>query len=667
MAAAAATAPLTAPAATSIEYVAVGGKSPSVPAVDKSYSPAEDFYMYVNSRWQKSVKMPRYEDDFGISEEIELDLRNTLLEALEKYRRAHSTSGLSRLATSFLDPSVQKSAVTDLKHLLHSIGCIDDAASFGKAVGYLNRIQSRAPFSFVVNSDYYDSKKCCVYIYEPLLGLPSKHNYEDIASNRILPAYRRFLNRAGELLEVEGLESALSTEASLIPFLSEASELRNVSYVYNPMTLKELEETFETIPWRVALSGWGMTPESMRRAKFIVTNKKYFMKLDQLLASASSSVFDPFVKWLQSMVIVHYIKYLPPPFDDLHYSFYDKLIKGVDVKLPQTNLTLKVLMAFAPQDLSRMFVRLAVPTKVKTMTIQYVRLLKAATARRISSLKWMEPSTKSAALRKVRNMTFQVAYPDKWRSETDEVAIDSKRPFYNLTALASADTDSMIHDLKTHSCRKRPSYWRDGAFEVNAYYYPEGNMMVVPAGILRPPFLDTERSDAWNLGSIGVAISHEITHGFDDDGRVFDEHGNYHDWWTPSDERTYHTMSEAVVDLFEGQKYMGGKVNGKMTLNENLADLGGLAIALDALKSILPDDDAKRKQAYKDFFIGFAVSWRQKDRPKKARQALLLDVHAPPIYRVNLIVRQFEEFYMAFDIKHDAKGFVPPAERIVFW
>jgi putative endopeptidase len=264
-------------------------------------------------------------------------------------------------------------------------------------------------------------------------------------------------------------------------------------------------------------------------------------------------------------------------------------------------------------------------------------------------------------------MSFQVAFPEKWESETQRIKVNIHRPFLNLFELGKLDTVDMLEDLRKIRCSKRPSKWRDGAFEVNAYYYPEGNMMTVPAGILRPPFFDTSRSDGWNFGSIGVAISHEITHGFDDDGRVFDAHGSYKDWWTLSDERTYDKMSRAVVELFDGQKYMGGKVDGKLTLNENVADLGGMAIALEALNSTLPDDPAVRKAAYRDFFTGFAVSWRQKDRPKKARQALLLDVHAPPYYRVNLTVRQFEEFYTAFDIKHGDKGFIAPEERIKLW
>jgi putative endopeptidase len=618
--------------------------------------------MYVNAKWQRSVKMPDYEDDFGISEEIELDLRTQLLLALEKHRRAHPSDGLSRLATSFLDDSVQGSAVEDLIRLLNSFDCIDSPETLGKAIGHMNKIQCRAPISLVVNSDYYDSKKCCMYLYESTLGLPSKNDYTEGGGHRVLPAYRRFLARIGELLHVADLETIISTEADLLPYLADAGELRNIEYAYNPHTLRELTRSYPNIPWSSILHALGVKkPESIR---YIVTNTKFFDHLDGIFRTAD---YKKLATWFKSLAINHYVKYLPPPFDDLHYTLFERLIKGVDVKLPQENLTLKVLMTFAQQDLSRMFVRLVVPDSTKRSATTLIHLLKAATARRLTGLKWMEPSTKRAALRKVTAMQFQVAYPGKWSSETTGVKIDSRRPFQNIIELSSADTERMLEDLSRHGCRKRPEKWRDGAFEVNAYYYPEGNMMVVPAGILRPPFFDKTRSMAWNLGAIGVAISHEITHGFDEDGRSFDADGNYADWWTESDADTYRTMSRDVVKLFEGQKYMGGTVDGELTLNENLADLGGMAIGLEALRAILPSDPAAEEALYRDFFQGFAVSWRQKDRPKKAKQALLLDVHAPPLYRVNQIVRQFEEFYTAFHIRPDEKGYIPKSERVTFW
>jgi putative endopeptidase len=193
-------------------------------------------------------------------------------------------------------------------------------------------------------------------------------------------------------------------------------------------------------------------------------------------------------------------------------------------------------------------------------------------------------------------------------------------------------------------------------------------MMVVPAGILRPPFFDLKRSDAWNLGGIGSAIGHEITHGFDDDGRLYDEHGSYANWWTPHDETIYKKKAQQVVDLFHNEPYMDGKVDGKFTLSENLADLGGIAIALEALNTmIIGKSDLDANAMYRDFFISYAVSWRNKDRPKKAKDALKTDPHAPAPLRVNLIVKQFEEFYRAFDIRPDEKGYVPPEKRVQLW
>lgn len=640
--------------ASRISHIPSGDKTPVVPPVDTRISPITDFYSYVNNRWQKSVKMPAFEDDYGVSEEIESHLRKILLGAIDKHRRANPSDNLSRLATSFLDDAVQESGVLDLKQLLEKIRCIDSPESLAKALGHLNRIQCQAPVSFVVNSDYYNSSKCCVYLYEASLGLPSKSQYD--SDSPVLAAYVRFLQIVGDKLGAPGLERAVSLEVSLLKYLSDTGDLRDVEYVYNPHSLAELQHTYPHVPWSIMLEAWGLKTLG-GTTRYIVTNKKYFAELDRMLAAMKA---EDWIVLLQAAVVVHFVKYLPPPFDELHYRLFEKLIKGNDVKLPQSNLTLKVLMEYAQQDLSRMYVRLAVPDDTKHRATELVRLLKAASARRIRALKWMEGSTKRAALKKVDHMGFQVAYPAHWRSETGAVAIDAGKPLTNLFVLASADTDSMISDLEKRTCRKRPDKWKEGAFEVNAYYYPEGNMMVVPAGILSPPFFDLKRSMAWNLGGIGAAIAHEITHGFDDDGRLFDEKGNYAEWWTPSDARTYKQMSKSVIELFEGKEYMGGKVNGEMTLSENLADLGGLAIALDALKAILPADPAAAKKAYQEFFTSYAVSWRQKDRPKKAKQALLLDVHAPTIYRVNLIVQQFEEFYMAF-------GGAAPAERIEFW
>jgi len=266
-------------------------------------------------------------------------------------------------------------------------------------------------------------------------------------------------------------------------------------------------------------------------------------------------------------------------------------------------------------------------------------------------------------------MLFQVAYPDKWEFELDETKIDPTRMLMNIWNLAKYDTDIMIKHLKRGKINEKEN-WEDGVFEVNAYYYSDKNLMVIPAAILQTPFFDLKRSQAWNFGGIGAAIGHEITHGFDDDGRLYNKSGVMKDWWSTEDADKYKEMSQSLVELFNKATYMGGKVDGDLTLSENIADLGGVSIALEALEMEFVKDnysDAAKKTAYKEFFTSYAVSWRNKDRAKKAEQSLLLDKHAPAPLRVNLIVRQFAEFYAAFDIGESDPGYIPVGDRIQLW
>ena len=643
---------------------------PTVPPVDARVAPSTDFYAFVNNNWHKHTRLPGYEDSFGVSEEIEMEVRDKLLEAVTALRRKHPAQGLSVLATSFLDNKAQASSVRDLKHLLVKISCATAAAGLGDFLGELNRLQCKAPVSFVVNSDYYDSHKCCVYIYEATLGLPTKSLYTEHGGyGEPLRHYKRLLAELGKLLEIEDdLTAVVETERHLLPVISEHGDVSSTSYTYSPHSLAELEHAYPAIPWLTALRAWGLREDVARRTKFVVTNARYLEVVNRIFHGPLPALQT----WLRCITILYFLKYLPPPYDDLHYELFERRLKGNRVKLPQDQLTLRVLMTFAQQDLSHLFVSACVHGDTRRRATTLVHRLVAATAERIRGLAWMEARTKVAALKKVERMAFQVAYPSAWDSEIREVGgarrLDASRPLANVFALAAADSRKMIGDLTRGACRKTARHWIEGAFEVNAYYYPEGNLMIIPAGILRAPFFDLRRSDAWNLGGIGAAIGHEITHGFDDDGRNYDETGSYADWWSASDAATYTHMAAAVERLFEGAEYMGGHVSGKLTLSENLADLGGLAIALTALKKLLEGASMEEmKKAYVEFFTSYAVSWRQIDRPEKARQALELDVHAPPPLRVNLIVRQFQEFYDAFDVAADATGYIPAEKRIVFW
>lgn len=638
---------------------------PSVPPISSSYNPADDFYMYVNAIWQHKTVIPSYAHTIGVSEEIEESLKDTLLEALTKRHKKHPSAPISLASHGFLTEKGGKHSVQFLKDVMTSFDDWKTIEDVGDAIGFLNRIQSRAPLSVVISSDSNDSDQCCVFLYEPELGLPEKHVYNAMEHHPALTAYKKMLNESGKALGFPGFESAAKFEADLLPHMSAVEDRKDVRFSYDPQPFKAIQSLFPGIPWTSIFSGMRLPLEVAEDSQFIVTNKQYFSHLEGLFKRLS---MDDWRIWMRTELLGTFLEYLPAPFKDYHYVIYDHILRGSTKPHPADHIMLRALQKFAPQALSQVYVEEAVPKATKPTVIKLIGQLKAATKARIALLGWMSPESRVKATDKIEAMRFQVGYPDDWDSELKHIRVKKDEPLQCLFDLASSDTIEMIHDLKEHACGKDVDVWEEGAFEVNAYYYPEGNMMTIPAGILNPPFFDLHRSNAWNLGGIGAAIGHEITHGFDEDGRNYDAEGNYNPWLSAEDSHKFTRLAQTTVALYQKQHIHGGVVNGRRTLSENLADLGGLSIALEALRHLLVGSKVEdQMKAYREFFESYAVSWRTKQRPEKAKQALLLDRHAPAQLRVNLVVRQFQEFYDAYDIKEGSAGYVPVSERIVFW
>lgn len=644
-----------------------GGERIPTTKLHTSTPPNVDFYAYVNKEWHKHVHVPPYRGGYGVSEEIEDDVETKLIQLISKQVRLYPEQRVSKLARSFLHTASQRNGVVDMQRILNTFECMSSSQDIGHSIGAMNRIQARGPLTLYVSNDTYNSKKCVIVISETSLGLTNPWYYRTGTRNHIRVKYVHLLQKLGKLTNIENLEYAEKIEELIAPYLMDGNESSSVNYYYNLHTYNELITKYVHIPWENIFEGWGLEKTKLSKYVYNVYNPRYVKILNDLFNGMSLEYWKI---WMRAGTLLSFLEYLPPPYDDLHFELFGRALKGKIEKLPQKYLTLKVLKIFAKHDLGRMFVESNVHANTKEMATDLVKLLKEATIKRLQAAEWLETNTRRTAIRKVEHMLFQVAHPQKseWRSETSVVDIDESRPLLNIINLNVGDTDRMLADI-FDGCVKHPEVWEDGVFEVNAYYYSEGNMMVIPAGILRSPFFDVKKSKAWNLGGIGSAIGHEITHGFDADGRMYDENGSYADWWTPHDERIYNEKSEKIVELFDKQLYMGGRVDGNFTLSENLADLGGLAIALEAMKMLINNKHSvsEVKQMYRDFFISYAVSWRNKDRPKKAKEALKSDPHAPAPLRVNLIVAQFEEFYYAFDIAPGSKGYIKPEDRVQLW
>ena len=409
------------------------------------------------------------------------------------------------------------------------------------------------------------------------------------------------------------------------------------------------------------LEGWGCSKSVLRSTTFIITNERYIKAFDRICRTFDLEALQ---LWLQAYAVLTLLPYLPDPYDTLQFTFYGKTLQGKTEPTPRTEFAMGVLQKMMPQFLGKvLYKHTPHVADIKKDVVAMVHRLKRAAIHRVEAVEWLSPATREKAVTKLHRMHMNIGYPRAWR--LPRLTLHPSHLIENIIKLGEQTTKESIAELG-HACAKEDGIWDDGIYIVNAFYYQDQNKMVIPLGMLQPPFFDRTKSIGWNYGGIGSAIAHEITHGFDDDGRMYDETGSWKNWWSHQDELHYHEQTKKLVALFDKRPYKGGHVNGELTLDENLADLGGMAIALQALQEEM-GTSSSRKSLLKDFFTAYAVSWRLKDRSKKAQQALQIDRHAPPEFRVNLIVSQFPEFYEAFDVGESSPMWVAPEDRIKLW
>ena len=596
--------------------------------------------------------MPNYTSSYNISNEVEENVNDHLTTCIRNHRASHPTHPLSVLVHSILHGGTEN--VEDLHEQLEHIQSIRTEYHIGYVIGYLNSIHCSSPIDVSIQRNCHGH--CCIYVGESTLGLPERHMFEE---RDIVAKYKAYLRSVGTLCSIPRLDTVFTTEHR---FAESAFHGKDEGSQY---TFERLGAVFANIPWIAILEGFGCSDTVYTRLEYRISNVDYIRQLNTEFPRLGRA---DWIRWLQSMLLHTCIEYLPDPYANLHFSFYEHVLKGSIRKVPRSVTLLRILNDYVPQLLGSVCIGSVASATTKAHATALVQQLKRSTHRRITEATWLHASTRRKALDKVSAMLFQVAYPSRWRLETDGVPLHPSRLLTNLLLLSRHDTVRQIHQLLHDDCGRHPSRWVDSPFIVNAYYYSDKNMLMIPAGSLRPPFFDRRRSLAWNLGGVGSVIGHEISHGFDDDGRLYDEKGFCTNWWLPQDETAYHGMTQKIIKLFDGVPFMGGTVDGRRTLDENIADLCGVSIALGALRDTMAtSSESERRRAYREFFISYATSWRTKMRPKKALFALRTSVHAPAKLRVNTIVQQFDEFYEAFDIRPGMEGWIAPAKRIRIW
>ena len=629
-----------------------------------SIRPGSDFYRYINGAWLRHTPMPPYASSYGVSEEVDSHIEKFIfkeiyacqaLVAKGKPRTFDDTVrySIGQMALSSLRPNMQKNNVEFLKRSIRSLGCIRDTNDIASALGAMCR------FNIATILEISISQTASIYrinLSPGSLGLPHLQYYNATVpgKSKILYAYTGLLARIVKRLDIDDLSYMIPLEAIFAANLSHA-EKEDESII---LTGAELVKEYKNIPWDILFKSYGIEDDKFKTHKINVDSPGWFSYLNKQMIDL------PLEQW-QSLLtlhtILHALPYLPPPFDTWHHYLYGRLLRGQRNKTPQDILTLNIVKNQMPTQLGYIFVKKYLSPEFKSQATQFVNHIVDAAVKHVKEVEWFTGETRRRAAEKIRGMTVSAGYYELPLQPPPTLQPDNL--LANIYILEAASTDQQIRQL-LHGTPK--GFWKEPPYTVNAYYYHETNQIIIPAGCFFWPFFNEAHKEwiGWNYGGLGATIGHEITHAFDTHGRLFNESGNEKEWWSSSDLKNYGDKTAALVKLFTTQKVLGRGVDGKSTLNENLADLGGLAIALDALKSELTGTTEERARQLRDFFISYAISWRTKEHSERRLQRLILDIHAPVELRVNLIVSQFEEWYQAFDITEKDALYIPPEERI---
>ena len=652
------------------KYKSTFEKEINIPEFNNNIHPGDNFYLHVNDKWLKHTHIPNHASSYSVNEEIEDIIEKDLYTLLDncydfankgvvvKSFESNLKDTIGRFGLSVLRKSVQKNSIQTLKSYLQNIHCIRSIEDIGDILGFFcrHKIDTILTSYLQLERTKNDKSIYTLFLSYGSLGLPDVTYYKATAPGKIktLMAYIQIIKKITNLLEIDDLSEIVSFESYFSANYNNVEKLGSVLIKGHDL-LKE----FSKFPWNNFFTSYGI--EEWKEKTYRIQSKQLFKILEKIF---EITPLEQFKKLFMLHMILHSLPILPPPYDNIHFEFYQKRLKGQKEKYSQNYLNLYLSKKYLTTPLSILYKKYYLKDSLKKDSIKFIKKIQYSAIKQIEKNNWLQEKTKHIAKEKVKNMVLSIGWAESYyplnlpNLQTDNL-------LKNIYLLSSAATQNDIQLLNTVS--KPGVYWNEPSFMVNAFYYNEVNQFIVPAGSLMYPFFSehTSASIGWNYGGLGAVIGHEMVHAFDEDGRYYDTHGFNKPWWLPRDNRRYNMLSKRLKQLYSDSKIYGVHLDGNKTINENLADLGGVSIALEALKhEIQNKSEAEKKYEFQQFFISYAISWRTKEEKKKVLQSLIVDRHSPPEFRVNNIVSQFDEFYSAFDVVVSNNLYIAPEERI---
>jgi predicted metalloendopeptidase len=641
---------------------------------DLSVKPQDDFYQYAIGGWQKRNPIPPAFSRWGAFNEVDDRNKDVLRSLLERAAAATQRNRNQQLAGDFYASGMDEAAIgaaglMPLQPPLARIAAIKDAADVQAVIAHLHRYGIYPGFYFTSEQDPKDSTRMIAAAGQSGLGLPDRDYYvrTDAKSVELRAQYVAHVERifilAGDAPDAARNEAqaVMRLETALAQGSRTNVALRDPVANYHKLDLAARQALTPHFDWQLYAREIGLAGDP---GEVDVGQPEFFQALDRSLTEIPLPDWRSYLRWHLFRATA---RYLPQPFVDESFQFYDKTLRGTQQLRERWKRVIDAADSNIGDVLGQLYVAERFPPEAKARILALVGNLRAALRERLTTLEWMDEPTRQKALAKLDAFGVKVGYPDKW---IDYSTLTLERGPYVVNVLRARAFNAQRELAKIGRPVDRTE-WGMTAPQVNAYYNPSMNEIVFPAGILQPPFFDPQADDAVNYGAIGTVIGHEMTHGFDDQGRKFDAVGNLTEWWTPESARRFEERAKGIVRQFSGYVAVDDlHINGELTQGENIADLGGVKIAYAALQKALAGKPHERIDGFtpeQRFFLSQASAWRGNSRPEALRLQVNTDPHSPAKFRVLGPLSNLDEFAAAFAVPEGAPMRRPKSERVEIW
>ena len=651
-------------------------KSEKVPAIDMSYldlsvAPGTDFNQYANGGWIKNNPLKAEYARFGSFDQLREDnveRLNGLFAEMSKLNPAKGSvdQKIVDLYKLGLDSTrLNAEGAEPVKDELRMIYSAADKKELVAVLAKLNLAGGGGFFGMGVDADLMDSNKQVLYLGKSGLGMGDRDYYMDAENAELHSKYQQMLEKLFTLAgETDAAAKALNTvklEDALASFSWTSVQNRDYTKLYNPMSTAEIAKTFGGFDFGYFFQAMGIPAQD----KVIVEQPSFFEGFAKLFESSDLSQLQDY---LAAHSLMSAAPYMSDDFYAAQFDFFSTAMSGVTEQKARWKRAMSVPNNILGEAVGQMYVKKYFPEENKKKMLEIVGELQKSLGEHIANLEWMSEQTKTYAQNKLSNFTVKVGYPDKWK-DYSSLNVDPEQSYYKN--IVAANTWYVADNLSKMGKATDKSEWGMTPQTVNAYYNPTTNEICFPAAILQPPFFNIDADDAVNYGAIGVVIGHEMTHGFDDQGRLFDTDGNMNNWWTAEDEAKFNEKTAVLVKQYDEVEILPGlHANGKLSLGENIADHGGVSIAYTALHNSLGDKmpaDIDGFNVDQRFFIGYAHLWAQNITDEEKARLTKLDVHSLAENRINVTLRNFQAFFDAFGIKEGDPMWRPESERVSIW